>query len=357
MNLIYTLNYFATRIYRNKIFNKTIKNQRIPPPSLVVWDCTRRCNLHCEHCGAAVSKPPKEIAFDEIKKIIDDVARMKVNNFFITGGEPLIREDIFEILNYIHHKGLKSGIATNGYFIDRQKAEKLKNAHTYSIQISIDGLKKIHNLIRGNNESYDKAVKAIGYLKGLKIPLITVASTISKKNLGDLTNIKNLLVKLKVNIWRICIIMPIGRAKDVKHLLLSPKELIFLLEFVKRNKTSIKIYFGENLPYLLDCEDKIRQEPFLCPVGITTFCIGTDGKIRGCPEQTPMTKFIEGDTRKQSIDEIWQKGFQKYRLNSLIKEDNKCSMCRSKNKCFGGCRVMRLSEIHCIYKLLGKLHS
>lgn len=221
------------------------------------------------------------------------------------------------------------------------------------MQISIDGTKETHNKIRNNNYSFDRAISAITYLSEANVPLIQVATTITNSNFSELDKIKHLLLKLKIKHWRLGIVMPIGRATG-KDLMLCTKKLNLLFEFIRKNKNILNISVGENLPYLLEYEESIRDTPVLCPVGITACCIGVGGNIRGCPEQPDTEEFIEGNIRQESIALIWQNCFKRYRLNTILNGDKRCSVCKDKYKCFGGCWVMRKGNNHCIHDLMKK---
>lgn len=336
-----------------KDFNYYLTKNKIFPPYYVLWDSTRRCILNCKHCGATKEKYKEELTTEQIKKFVDEIAKMKVGFFAATGGEPFMRKDILEVMSYATRKGIKTGLATNGYFIDEKKAGEIKRAGISSVQISLDGLKETHNEIRGNNFSFQKAVDAIKCLKKQKIKLVSVATTVTPINFKEIPKLKEFLVKLKVKLWRICVIMPIGRAEK-KELLLNPPELRKLLEFVSSNKDKIKIQIGENLPFLAEYERKIRNSPLVCPVGFNACCIGVDGNVRGCPEMPDTKKFREGNILEKSFLEIWKKGFKRYRRREALTADKKCRNCRNKNDCYGGCWVMRGGQIQCIYELLGE---
>jgi radical SAM protein with 4Fe4S-binding SPASM domain len=307
----------------------------------------------CEHCGATKESYNQELTFDEIKKVISDIALMKTQMFAVTGGEPFMRKDLLDILGFAHSQGLKTGIATNGFLIDEQMVQKIKEVGVGSIQISLDGLETTHNMIRGNSLSFQRAINALQYLQELDLPLLSVATTLTKRNYAELEKIWELLVDIQVKTWRISIVMPIGRVETKERFLLDASQLHHMLTFIAENTGKpINIQVGENLPYLAQYEEQIRGEPFLCPVGITSLCIGVDGNIRGCPEQPDIPFFIEGNIRKNSIADIWQNGFKKYRNDELLSTDETCRECTNKWNCFGGCHVMRLGNIHCIYNLI-----
>jgi radical SAM protein with 4Fe4S-binding SPASM domain len=353
MNLIYKINEFAIQFFRKQFFNRVKSNKKVRLPKFIAWDCTRRCNLHCEHCGASKESYAEELTTAEIKKVIDDISGIKRGFFGATGGEPLIRADILDVLAYASEKGLKTGFASNGFLIDQQKAREIKQAKISSIQISLDGDADVHNKIRNNAQSFDRVISAIKNLQEVKIPTVSVATTLTPSNLDQLEILCDLLKKLKVQKWRISVVMPIGRAEDSGNLLLSASQLKELFEFIKiNNQKGIYIYMAETLPFLANYEKVLRDGPVLCPVGITACCIGVNGTVRGCPEQPDTPEFIEGTIKEKSILQIWQEGFKKYRLNETVNSDEKCQNCQDKNKCFGGCSVMRLGGNHCIYDLL-----
>lgn len=332
-------------------FNYYITKGKIIPPYYVLWDCSRNCNLHCAHCGAIKEKYNKELNTAQLKNLIDQLAKIKVRFFAATGGEPLLRKDLLEVMKYASEKGIKTGFATNGYFIDEEVAKKIKEANISSIQISLDGIEKTHNEIRGNNQSFQRAINAIKLLQKQKIKLVSVATTLTPMNFNELNKLKEILLDLKVKTWRICIIMPIGRAEKRK-LLLNSDQLHELFKFVSLNKDKIKIQIGENLPFLASYEKKIRKAPFVCPLGFTACSIGVDGYVRGCPEMPDTEDFREGNILEKSFIEIWRNGFKRYRNRDILKSDERCASCKDKESCYGGCWVMRQGNTQCIHDLL-----
>lgn len=340
---------------RDSVFYGEFKNQlkkgKVLPPFMVAWDCSRKCNLHCVHCGAVKERYDKELTTEQIKKLIDKLAVMKVRFFGATGGEPLLRNDLIEVLGYAVKKGIRTGFATNGFFIDKKIAKKIKEAGISSMQISLDGTKEIHNKIRGNNLSFRKAVEAIKNLQDENIKIVSVATTVTPMNFENLKELKKVLLSLKVKRWRICVIMPIGRASK-SNLILKPNQIKELLEFVSSNRDNIKIQIGENLTFLAEFEKRIRKAPLVCPVGFTACCIGVNGNVRGCPEMPDVEKFREGSILEKPFIEIWKNGFKKYRNREILKSDKRCSNCKNKENCYGGCWVMREGNIQCVHDLI-----
>jgi MoaA/NifB/PqqE/SkfB family radical SAM enzyme len=208
------------------------------------------------------------------------------------------------------------------------------------IQISLDGPADVHNLIRGNPQSFEKAVTAIEALKRQSKITVGVSTTVMPHNLESLPVIKDLLIPLKVGFWSLGIVMPVGRAKNNPALFLSPEQFGRLMSFIQKAKREIHIEFTENFPYLGKLDPQIRNSPKLCPAGILSCCIGVDGKVRGCSDQEDSDLYWEGNLCQQSFQDIWQRGFRRYRN-------------QDKEKCRGGCWVMREKNLHCYVNYLG----
>jgi radical SAM protein with 4Fe4S-binding SPASM domain len=318
---------------------------KYPSPKYVVWDVSRKCNLNCQHCGAKDKEYSKELTTKQIKKVIKNLSEIGTEYFTVTGGEPLLRPDIIEIFEYASMLKLKTGIATNGFTLDAKTAKDLSKMGLNTIQISLDGPQKIHNKIRNNSISYQRAIKAIDLIKKEGLHL-TISSVITSINLPFLKDIKKVITEKQANIWKIVTIMPIGNAIN-RDFYLSEKEFKELLKFIKENKKKAHIEFGENCGYLGEWDKKVRFSPFFCPVGILACCIGVDGNIRGCPEQPDIDYFREGSVLKNNFETIWLKGFQKYRNRDVTKIDKHCKECKVLKKCFGGCWVMRQNRTQC----------
>lgn len=318
----------------------------------MLWDCSRRCNLHFAHCGAAKETYTVELTTGEIRRALDEMAATKVRMFAATGGEPLLREDLLEVLAYARTRGLKTGIATNGFLLDETAADRIREAGVYSVQISLDGTEPTHNRIRGNPRSFTKAVRAIEHLLRRRVPVLSAATTVTPQNLGELDAMRGLLSRLCVGMWRLTVVMPIGRA-ETADLSLDAKQMESLFSFVGNRRRSVpRIYLGENLTYLGKWETRLRRGPVICPVGFLACCIGVDGHVRGCPEQPDTAANREGSILEKPFAEIWRNGFGKYRRREILIADRDCSACGWKNDCFGGCWVMRTENRHCIRRLL-----
>ncbi len=350
--LAYAFDKLRTDFYLSGISKRFASGGPVPPPAYVLWDCTRRCNLHCVHCGASKENYPVELTAKQIESAIDELAGMNVGMFAVTGGEPLLRKDLLEVLAYAGLRGLKNGIATNGFLLDEAMADRIRDARVYSVQISLDGMEQTHNRIRGNPHSFEKAVRAVELLIARRVPVLSAATTVTSRNIAELGPLREFLSQLGVAMWRLAVVMPIGRAQAA-NLSLDSGQMESLFAFVRdhRHKRP-KIYLGENLTFLGEWEQQLRNSPVICPVGFLACCIGVDGHVRGCPEQPDTAANREGSILEKPFHEIWRNGFGRYRRREILTGDRDCSECGWKNDCFGGCWVMRTQNRHCIRRRL-----
>lgn len=223
-------------IYRKYLFKH-------PELNYLFWECTNRCNFKCSHCGSNCQNNPdlaeEEITSEEIKKTFLEVAsKYKPQEIMvvITGGEPLLRKDLFEVAEYINKLGFHWGLVTNGYFINKDNVEKIKKTKLYSISISIDGLENTHDKFRGIPGSYKKALNGIELLRNNKAAnYIEVTTVFSKHNINELNDIYRELLKLPIDSWKILFAEPIGRAENNINFL-SKSEIIKVLNFIKQNR-------------------------------------------------------------------------------------------------------------------------
>ena len=354
MSLRYLLKKLQTDFYLSGITDLYQRGETLPGPNYVIWDCTRRCNLHCEHCGAVKETYETELSTAQIKQVIGQLAALGVDLFAVTGGEPLLRQDLLDVLGYANQQGMHTGIATNGYLIDDGLARRIKETGVDTVQVSLDGLESTHNRIRGSDQSFSRAISALRALIAQKVPIISVATTLTPHNFADLAPMRDLLLSIGVRTWRLTPIMPVGRGEINHELRLSRAQMIAFFEFVaKNNSRRLRIYIGDTLPYLGQWERRVRKvTPIVCPVGFTACCIGTDGYVRGCPEMPDTSPNREGSVLETPFTDIWQQGFERYRTRALRSSDPACKACPDWYKCYGGCWVMREGGQHCIYEIL-----
>ncbi|UCH71784.1 MAG: radical SAM protein, partial [Thermoplasmatales archaeon] len=162
-------------------------------PFLVVWDITYACNLKCKHCYANAGKTLKdEMTTDEAMQAIDKLDRASVPAIAFSGGEPLVRKDIFELTSYAQDKGIYVGMATNGTMISEQKAREMKESGVQFVQISLDGSSaETHDSFRGIKGVYDKTIEGIKNCVKEDF-FVNIATTGTKYNYNEIPKIVDL---------------------------------------------------------------------------------------------------------------------------------------------------------------------
>ncbi|MFW9867818.1 MAG: radical SAM protein, partial [Candidatus Thorarchaeota archaeon] len=190
-------------------------------PPVVFWSVTQRCNLNCTHCY--VDQDQNELSYEASCSIIDQLSEAKNFILIFFGGEALLREDIFDLMKYASKKKIRVGLASNGTLITTDIAKKLKNVGVGYVQVSIDGLKEIHEQIRGKG-TYDKAVAAIHNC--IKEGLYTcIGTTITKENVHQIYDLIELAKSLKIQKFQIVDFVPSGKAAERAHISLTPLQI------------------------------------------------------------------------------------------------------------------------------------
>ena len=199
----------------------TDDKQRRP---VVVWNTTKRCNLYCEHCYAAANTEgaPNELSTAEGKALIDDLAAFGVPVLLFSGGEPLVREDLTELISYAADNGVRPVLSTNGTLLTPELACELKAAGLKYAGISVDGLPERNDQIRGQEGAFDAAVRGIEACldAGLKTGL---RYTITEHNVDDLVGVVDLLTDIGVDRFCFYHLDYGGRGADISDIDLSPE--------------------------------------------------------------------------------------------------------------------------------------
>jgi radical SAM protein with 4Fe4S-binding SPASM domain len=192
---------------------------------VVVWNSTRRCNLHCMHCYAdATSRAsPGELTTADALRLIDDIAAFGSPTMLFSGGEPLMRPDLFLVAAYAARHGLRCVLSTNGTLITEEVARQIREARFVYVGISLDGVKATHDKVRGAKGAFDEALAGIRRCRDIGMK-VGVRFTLHSKNVQDLPAILDLLEE--ENIPRFCMyhLAYAGRGSRIKRFDLEPPE-------------------------------------------------------------------------------------------------------------------------------------
>jgi AdoMet-dependent heme synthase len=192
-------------------------------PMIIAWEVTRRCGLHCRHCRAAADDRSyhAEFSTEECFRTIDAIARLSKPMLILTGGEPLQRDDVYEIARYATEKGLRVVMATCGHLLDEAVVEKLKNSGVVAISISLDAATaEAHDAFRGVAGSYTKTLEGVSIWKAAGLPF-QVNTTVSRLNAVELPQILANAIALGASAMDFFFLVPTGRGAEIADYALS----------------------------------------------------------------------------------------------------------------------------------------
>ena len=223
--LLFARNYFGDNLRYTTNAHKMKSGAAEGIGPVVVWNSTKTCNLKCRHCymDSDSRRYSDELSTEEAKKFIDDLAEFKVPVLLFSGGEPLMRQDFFELAEYAAEKNIRPTLSTNGTLITREVAEKIKSIGVGYVGISLDGLADVNDKFRGVDGAYQKAMQGIencvsvGQRVGLRF-------TINRHNFEELDKIFDFIEAKKIN--RVCFyhLVYSGRGSQMMDEDLSPQE-------------------------------------------------------------------------------------------------------------------------------------
>ena len=304
-------------------------------------ELTGKCNENCRHCGSNCGDYEEQnpLSTQEIMDFLDQIKRdfdISKLRLCITGGEPLLRKDFFEIMNYAHSQGFIWGMTSNGTLIDDEVAEKLYLAGMRTISISLDGLKEYHEWFRRRRGSYDRTVRGIRALVDHgNFMHIQVTTVVTHRNIGDLEAMYEEFSALGIRSWRVINIEPIGRAKEQPDLLLSAKEYKHLFAFIRKMRFKGKMEVSYGCSHYLgpEYEREVRKWYFLCNAGVYVGSVMYNGDITACLDIERRPELVQGNIRKDRFKTVWENKFEIYRTD--FRKTGPCRNCEHYRFCAG----------------------
>jgi len=333
--------------------------RKLHPLRVVFWEATRACNLACVHCGSTCGpRPdPDELSTAEVIAAFRDVAGAYWARdvlVAITGGEPLLRPDLLEVMSALSALGFPLGMVSNGWLLDPPAARALVECGLRTISVSVDGLEATHDQVRRRRGSFARALAALDAVAAFHPHLATEAITcVSRANLADLHGLGTLLERKRVRRWRIETVIPIGRAAGRAELTLDRVGLSRVLDFVEAERAR-----GRNVSF--GCEGWLgsrellaRDRFFLCQAGVTVGSILACGDVGACPDVNP--SFTVGNVRRDRFPDLWERAFGEYRNRQWMREREPCAGCDAWRDCAGGAMHMwsrDREKLGCTYSTL-----
>lgn len=310
------------------------------------WETTLACNLSCRHCGSRCAPEvarQADLPGAEVKRVFREIAEdfdARKITIAVTGGEPLVRPDVFDVMAEADRRGFFWGMVTNAVLITEKTVKLMEKSGMDTVSVSIDGDEKAHSVLRGDAANYEKAMRGLRLLiaHAKFLECVQVTSVIGAHNIGILEQMYDRFAAMGVGEWRVLLVDPIGRMLDPENreLLLSGEQMARLLDFVaqKRKSGNMPMTFEESGFLGLKYEGAVRGYYFHCPAGINIGGLLHDGAIGACPSIE--RHMVEGDARTERFSKVWNERFARYRDRESTRRKGPCVKCKWWSHCEGG---------------------
>ncbi len=360
---------FFDRLRRNifSLYRKSVVRRH--ELNYLFWECTLRCNLNCRHCGSDCLKSSgvKDMPLEDFIRVLDNIREKNSSPNLavaITGGEPLLRDDLEKAGREILRRGFSWGIVTNALLLTEERFRSLRKNGLSSMSVSLDGLEEQHTFLRRNSKSFGTVSSAIDMMvmeheKNPRSFIFDVITCVHRGNLSALPELRDFLIQKGVENWRIFSIFPSGRASG-EDLSLSAVEYRKMMDFIAETR-SLRKSGGKGICLNYSCEGylgpyelKVRDFFFFCRAGINVGSVMCDGSISACLSVRGRD-FIQGNIYSDDFMDVWNGRFENMRDRSWAKK-GKCARCKSWKWCMGNglhlYKDMRTQVAHCNLELL-----
>ncbi len=352
-----------------------------PALHVVAWEITKRCNLYCAHCRASADNTQYtgELSLDECRRVIDEVLEVAHPILILSGGEPLFREDVFDVAAHAVSRGLRVVMGTNGTLIDKETAARMKAVPISTVGISLDFPEaELQDKFRGQTGAFAAAMSGITNARSAGVD-VQINCTVTKMNVALLDRLLGLALEVGAVAFHPFLLVPTGRGKGLESAELSPQEYEDTLNWIydKQAELGDRIFFKPtDAPHYMRIVSQRRRQAATPPPpldapsaprrghpanAITRGCLaGTgfvfishQGKVKGCG----YLDIEAGDLRQQSFGQIWKESPLFNQLRDLSNIKGKCGVCEYKRVC-GGCRARAyettgdclVAEPYCVYQ-------
>lgn len=324
-------------------------------PKWIAWEITRRCNLRCVHCRSSsqleVEGHP-DFSLDEAKRVLDDIHSYASPVVVLSGGEPLLRPDVFDIAAYGTALGLRMCLATNGSLVTADTCRLITESGIRMVSLSLDGsTAAVHDDFRNQPGAFDGVMNAIRLFNAHNIDFL-VNSSFTKRNQDEAPKIHQLVKSLGATAWYLFMIVPTGRGEEIMAELIPPDEYEAMLNWhydMEKEEDELLVrptcapqYYRVVLQRAKQEGEKFKRRTLKFSTGGSKGClagqlicmIDVDGNVLPC-SYFPLPA---GNIRTQSFREIWEESPLFLEMRDFAGYKDHCGRCEYLNVC-GGCRA------------------
>jgi len=327
-----------------------------PPPRIIAWELTRACNLRCVHCRAAATpaRSDAELSTAECAGLVDEIAALATPMIILTGGEPLLRPDLFEIAGHGTRRGLRMALATNGALLTDDAAARARDAGIRRISISLDGSSPaLHERIRGVRGAFEGAVNGARAARHAGVPF-QINSTASRVNYADLPALADRAERLGAAAFHLFLLVPTGRGRDLREQAISAAQCEDMLVWFETERQKRRIEMratcaphyvriraqltgrgaGEHRPRGRASGHAPPGNGSGCMAGRSFCFISHDGRLQPCG-------YLDldcGSARDKGFWAAWETSEILRSLRDIGRITGKCGRCEFLSTC-GGCRA------------------
>jgi radical SAM protein with 4Fe4S-binding SPASM domain len=326
-------------------------------PLVLSWNVTLKCNLKCSHCyiNAKEKSLPDELSTDAAKMLIHQITEVSRPLLILSGGEPLLREDIFEIIRYGADRGLRMGMGSNGMLIDDEVTRRLEDARMGTVAISLDSsIPERHDEFRGVKGCWEHAINAIKSLKNSRIQ-VQVNCTVTPQNYDEVDDIMSLAEDLGVENFHLFFLVPTGRGTDIEDITPRMYEDMITSTLAKTTKYKLNIKPSCAPQFMRVAKQKgVDMSRWVrgCMAGLYYCRIYPSGEVTPCPYM-PLNL---GNVRERSFRDIWFNSEVFKALRDFDRLKGKCGVCEYRDVC-GGCRARAYGVSTDLMDFCGALHE
>lgn len=319
---------------------------------MIAWEVTRRCNLSCVHCRAAAERGPYsgELSSEEGILLIDDIASFSKPVVILTGGEPLLREDIFDLARYGSERGLRMVMAPNGTLVDAKIALEIKESGIQRVSVSLDGATgQSHDRFRGVEGAFEAALRGIEHLRNAGVEF-QINTTVTQRNRDELPAILDLSMRLGAAAHHMFLLVPTGRGKELEGQAIQAADYEKVLNWFydQREKFPMQLKATCAPQYYRILRQRTKKEGRKfnpqthgldamtrgCLGGIGFCFISHRGEVKPCG----YLEALGGNIRERRLREIWEKSPLFQTLRDFSRYKGRCGSCEYIRVC-GGCRA------------------